>query len=521
MFPLPTHHPTLYAGEAAPRLRGDELAWGRFGNETTDPKAVSPSEISALVALVEEGAFGTAVRLLADESQLERGSPATQVLMNVPFEHSLITVALPPGWDPAQKIPILFSGNPGTTSNHQRLFGGQSDAARRYNAKEILFARNSGVAHAQGTSQSGIMAVLHNVGGMAAQGSEPPVLSDVGCAISWLSARLGGDANRVVFAGKSRGGGSALAWGANPLGLPYKAVGVFAHVPMWRVSYSIALPFSLFPASSFPSAKLLFGDAAFYYRNIPGPREVEGRMWQIRSPLGTKDSLAATEIAAHANGLRNVPAVSVCIGTHDQELPASDGMHMLQTLDALGVRHHSEVMVRGGHADCPGVTTRLEEYLKSLVGIPSSLALPLSGRTYVVAPRIGEPQTAPTPLAVSDIPWFGHISVLSERRAPLSVFVCGKGGPVRVTGTDNEVRFDSAAPSIDGCREFLWTAPAAATRIRWKIELPGGTDGASHGLLASRPLETEIYDSESEVRPVEDYFWDTSDRRMAGFAVVP
>ena len=511
---IPTHFPTPYGTSAAPLLPVAQRTWGQFSNAVDDPAAPSPTEVAFAAGLFESRAQ-TGVSIVNHPDDLVVGSTLTQILVNVRFDHSLITVFLPPGWDPTQHVPIVMSGNPGATSNNARIFqlGNNAEGG----SSNLKYGLNAAIA---GKAGAPFIAVYSNVGGALSHGFHPDVLRDVGCQLAWIDQTLGGDRDKVVFVGKSRGGGAALTWGANPLDLDYTTVGVFAHVPIWRDSFIAERPLPFLIESLAPVASYFFTPAAMYEHNSPGAADVTAKLLDSLSPEGTVEGVRAIEPAALVAGLVDVPAISVCLGTHDPELPSSGDIDLLQQLEGRAIPHHAELTLRGTHTDCPGVANRFDAYLRYLVGLGPEPTI--TGTTWTLAPRIGEgdpssPTMIPTGAA---LPWWGLLMPLVETSSQVEVHVCGPGGTVTVTGTlgDASVLMTETRALPAGCGIFNATSPASADTITWTITLPGSIDAAPHAIKAGTALATRVTTAQE---PITSYQWDPIDTRLAGFLVAP
>jgi cysteine-rich repeat protein len=511
--PLPTHYPTRYDGDPAPFPDFADIGWGQYPFATTDDAAPSSEELAGLAQLFEE-TTGKGVAIYNHPDDLIVGDDRTQIVLNLEYGASLATIAVPPGWDPEQSVPIVFSGNPGSSSNNKRLF--QSGA---YGAKYLLMPALAAQAGAP------LIAVLQNTGGVASHGYHPRVMRDVGCVIDSVSEELGGDRSAVVFVGKSRGGGSALTWGANPLGLNYTTLGVFAHTPIWGNDYVMERPVSIAPVPAMLAARATYGESSFYESASPGRQEVVEGFLRWVSPLGTFASTAEHQVAAHVEGLVGVPAVSVCVATHDQELLSPDGVRMFEALEEAGVVHQSEVVIRGAHVDCPATTAGFEAQIRHVLGVDAEPP-DLSKRVWSKEAALGESLNTQVIGIAEGLPTWGILPVAAEVGTTLEVHVCGAGGAVEVVGRflelgqdpeqETELYRESLAVA-ERCEVFAVAAPASAGRVSWSVELPSG-DAASAAIEPGRAFETQIF---SEPLPFEAHLWSTEDTRVAGFAILP
>jgi len=503
--PLPTHFPQRYAGEAAELPPLESMRWGSYPFAINDNAAPSQEELLATVALFEQQT-GKGVAFYNHPGDLVAGADVTQILLNLEYGASLVTIALPPGWAPDSNLPIIVSGNPGASSNNSRLFQSGS-----YGSKYLRMPALSAEAGAP------LIAAIHNTGGAASHGYHPRVMRDVGCMLTTINDDLGGDDQRVVFVGKSRGGGSALTWGANPLGLAYKTLGVFAHTPIWGNDFVMQRPVSIAPVPAMLAARATYGESAFYESATPGRREVVAAILGLFAPEGTIESVVEHQVAAHAEGLADVPAVAVCIASHDQELLSSDGVRMLKTLEDAGVEHLSEVVIRGAHLDCPATTQAFEAHVRWLLGIDAASPA-LAARVWSLEAGLGEPLGASILGERSGLPSWGILPVAAEVNTLLEAHLCGAGGSVEVVASMAGAEILRETRQVnDACEIFSVASPSSTGTVAWTITLPSG-DAAPHAIEVGRAFETEIYE---DTRPLEDHLWSASDTRVAGYALVP
>ena len=486
----PTHWPEPYGSEPSEPI--ERPVWGEYSHSRSDPRAVSEEDARAFAKHLRE-VTGRPTRILSHPSQLEVGSRTNQVLVNLRFAHSLVTAVIGPGWDPSIDRPILVvSGNPGTTSNNASVLGlGWPTQLVGY----------PGLAAQEGAS---LVTLISNVGGAESQGQHPNVMADVACAIEWAGQNLNADTANVVFTGKSRGGGTALAWGANPFGYDYGVAGVFAHTPPWDHAHLVASPVELFPEIVFEAAGLVGMPDAVYWSNDPTPDDLRARFFEVHGPDGTVEGVAAHTHRAHRQGLRDVGRVVVGLGTHDQQVLYSDGVQLMADFEDLGLDAHIEIGVRAGHWDQPGVWEAFDALLRELAGIESIAFEP--GTTQRWHPRVGEEGEAE--LVPADMrPWVGLVPVLVERGGPSAAVVCGPGGRLEVQGglSFNE----EVAP---GCiqLDFVW---GDVGTIEWRFVVDGQevtADDTIHG----RALQTTVT---SERLEMEAYIADLQDTRTMGF----
>ncbi|KAB2857437.1 MAG: acetylxylan esterase, partial [Anaerolineae bacterium] len=212
-----THYPAFGDCEAAPNNEVT-VAYGVYNNRENDPVAV-PAETVTATAEAITASVGVGVRVVNNWAEVQSGSDVLQIVNNVPVEGALYTIFLPVGWTPDGSYPVALSGNGAGTSNNQRFYMGQELDA------PLIVARSTQ------NGSSGVILAMSNAGGTESQGIDEVTYRSVEAFFKWVEANAGGDPERLVTAGASRGGGSALMWAINPLGLDYTVRGVFADVP--------------------------------------------------------------------------------------------------------------------------------------------------------------------------------------------------------------------------------------------------------------------------------------------------
>ncbi|MEM7307671.1 MAG: hypothetical protein AAF682_13415 [Planctomycetota bacterium] len=162
-------------------------------------------------------------RVLAQPEGLVGGgaSPDLQILVNqivkLPGDPAdpgcLASLILPPGWDPSGDYPIVVSMEYDVNSS---LFEGPF----RYAADGGQFATMVALSAPLG----GAIAVMWNGGGTLGSYSFNPKAFYQFHAVLQLAQQYGGNKQKVLTIGNSRGGSGALSVVANPFELPYRIV---------------------------------------------------------------------------------------------------------------------------------------------------------------------------------------------------------------------------------------------------------------------------------------------------------
>lgn len=217
-FPIVTHYPER-GGTQADRFRKDPPDWGNYSAFVTDHTAPSWERVVRSVRRWEERG-GCPVDVYNQMDSLRSGVARMQVVNNVVIGTTLWTFFVGPNWKrDGGPYTFVVSGRTGASSNNSAAYGGTGPL------KLPDYVAQLGMA-----GYPFILAFV-NQGGRESQGNHPDVLRSVGEGIAFAKAQFKIDDQKVVFAGKSRGGASALMWGANPLGLNYKTAAIFAHAP--------------------------------------------------------------------------------------------------------------------------------------------------------------------------------------------------------------------------------------------------------------------------------------------------
>jgi hypothetical protein len=129
--------------------------------------------------------------------------------------YSMWTVIFPSDqlWGNSQHRPIVIMPTGYGMSNNAFLFKEQ----RTYLAKVVEDYK--------------CILVVANCGGTEAMGTHSNIAGHLETLISYFHDYYGGDRNKMVFWGGSRGGFCSLFWGANPYNKNYTTVGIFADMP--------------------------------------------------------------------------------------------------------------------------------------------------------------------------------------------------------------------------------------------------------------------------------------------------
>ncbi|MBN1966052.1 MAG: hypothetical protein JW910_15490 [Anaerolineae bacterium] len=364
-YVVATHYPDFAGTDPAPR-EGADVAYGIYNNRENDYRAVDQAQAERILAAIE-AETGVSVMVYNDWNEVISNVTALQIVNNVPVEGALYTIFLPPGWTPDANLPLLLSGNGAGTSNNSRLYGGDISGA--------AIAAMS----VQG-GRGGLIAAISNCGGTESQGVDETTLRSVGAFIDFMDLEGGADRTRVVTAGGSRGGGSALVWAANPLDLDYNVVGVFAAVPPTHYGSLGEVSMLTYPSMAGIGVLISHDENAWQY-------DAAG---QIAGSASYLDVIVGTSDVAEANARGPIgmverlagKAIVLAAGAHDAYFPLSHFLAYDRALTAQDIPHMSIVTLANGHENSDYFMTMLLLYLD---GLTRGLLLPVpSGRFYFI-----------------------------------------------------------------------------------------------------------------------------------------
>lgn len=364
-YVIATHYPE--PGGTAPAPRDQVVSFGHYNNRENDYFAVTRADAEAYTTQASEQT-GLPVILLNDWADVEEGSGSLQIVNNVPIDGALYTITLPPGWTRQESLPVVLSGNGAGISNNVRL----------YRDFELTVPLIVGQAARAGGK---LIVAISNAGGTESQGIDETTFRSVGAFFDFIAAN-GGDKHNAVTAGGSRGGGTALMWAINPLGLDYTVRTVFAAVPpTFYGSISERSPLT------YPALASLTDLIA---------QDPTG--WQTLNPVDLLAAVAGTTDPAEANargpsGLAEAlvgKQVFLSAGAHDHYFQLAMFLAFDRRLTELGVHHGAVITLGLGHASSDFWMKTVFLYL---MGLSRGLELDVpTGRYYRidVRPPTGE-----------------------------------------------------------------------------------------------------------------------------------
>lgn len=459
-FPVVTHYPEP-GGHEADRRRRDDLGWGRFNASVTDHVAPTRERVMAAVRRWEK-VGGRPVDVYNDVRSVKSGVDRLQVVNNVVVEQSLWTFFIGQNWR-ADGGPYLLvvCGSTGTSSNNSRAYGGRGGALRL--PDEV--AR-------RGAAGTPFILAFANLGGRESQGLHPDALRSAGAGIAFARDRFNIDADRVVFAGKSRGGMGALTWGANPLGLDYGTAAIFAHSSAtdWgEILYQPdgTWPFvgSLAAAELSPERKPIWQPGSEHEARMGRMRDVmagstDPAIMRSRSPLGRVASYRGAYLA-------------VGWGTHEPNIGPAQWFSFCQALEDADIPFYAQFTLAGGHWNSEGVSGAFDRYLtQALTGAADDLP---TGRHWNAWSETDEDAGAHG--AVEGDPVFTILPRVTSPGRPNAVYVGAPDGSrvqLAALTESGEAWVDTALTIGRDFARVDLTVPLPG-RYRWRFEVDGVT----------------------------------------------
>jgi len=467
------------------RLQRPQLQYQNYDGMTTDTYAPTDQDATNFLTAVEQ-ATGVPVYMYNYDGdtalgKLQEAVNRIQVIHNVwvpvqpPRLTSLFTFIFPPGWVRTSQYPILLSGDGGGTSNNGMAFLAGWEQTR-------AIATYVGQSTQQG--RTGLIAALSNTGGRESAGWHANALNDVAAMLTYMQLNgYGVDRNKVVHFGGSRGGGTALLWGENPLGLPdYTSIGVFAMSPPSHGGFNTQQAVASYQGFAALAISFFNDPTADRYNHVPRLIDVnpapllklvvdEDHPWKVDCP--PEDCPADTNRkspAAYLSRLAGQPVV-ISLGTHD-----SGPLPMILKMDRTlryrwGIPRLLCLTLRTGHkgdaTDCP--RAEVDRFLLALVTPGQSYAVPntrryfkatnLTDHPFGSAVGLPDPTTLPfsitVPYRAAPFQW-ATLAACGETRKSYTATLTNSAGQVAFSvsktfgvNTTIDWRFDGTPPELD------------------------------------------------------------------------
>lgn len=394
--------------------------FGDYSNMETDPQAVSAAERDAVLTKAQTNLGGIKIISLNQWEETLEQLPAVQIINNVPIQGATYTIVLPPNWSRQAKIPILLSGNGAATSNNKRLW-----------TEGDLIMVNIAVMMS-GIGRSGVITAYSNAGGTESLGVDDHTYRSVGAFMDFM-AHNGGDPQRVVTFGGSRGGLTALMWAVNPLKLNYNVLAVFADIPPTALTSLTQRSVQTYPGLGNVYPLVTHDPTSYQYGTVGGPDKIEARF--LSAWIGTTDPVKADAQSpiGMARGLKG-KVVVIGRGTHDMVLSLREFIDFDHRLTELNIAHSTVITLGQGHITNTFLVEQLLFYLDALS--KGKTYQPPTGRFIYIntAPPYGKqvPLNAylkndltAKPIATNELPFTAEFPAKAGVGLPVDITVCG------------------------------------------------------------------------------------------------
>ncbi|MBI5666727.1 MAG: hypothetical protein HZC41_01860 [Chloroflexi bacterium] len=481
---IATHYPVFGGVDPAPR-DAVTASYTVYNNRENDYRAVTEEEAKQFIAQVEQET-GLTPRLLNHWSDVQEGTDTLQIVNNVPVQGALYTLILPPGWTRTAKMPVLLSGNGAGTSNNSRLYGDPETIMPRLIASSV----NAG--------GRGIIGAVSNAGGTESQGIDEKTYRSVGAFLDFMD-KNGGDKHNVVTAGGSRGGGTALMWAINPLGLDYTVKAVFAEVPPTHYGTLSQVSPITFPSMN-SIGVLVSGDSNAWRFDNDGlhPGLNPSPFMEVLIGSGVPEEADARSPIGMAERLRGKKIV-ISEGAHDAFFPLSPFLEFDRRLTELDIPHATFVTLASGHEMHD---FWMEQTTLYLLGLARGLDVPmLNGRYYFI--DVNPQQDEQVSLAdffrsrsidddAGELPVIARFPYRAGVGNPFNVEICGTpGDDVELTaasdsgdvlysfsGTLDETECHFEALTVDAPPDvYLWSLTVNGAAVNPRNTPTRGADG--------------------------------------------
>jgi len=448
-FPVVTHYP-MAGGVTPDTTRTAMPAYENYSAARSDEYAPPRQEFDAAVQLMFQ-ATNVQARMLNDPAGLMEGVPQIQVVNNWQIGAALYTVAVPPNWRRTNSYPIFLSGNPTTYSNNFRMF-------RAGEAGILAF-----------TANKGFIAAYSNAGGIESQGVSDNVLRSVGEAITTF-AGLGGDKQKVVTGGFSRGASTAFYWAANPMNLDYNVIAAFGHSLPTSLLAAVSEPYATYAMFGWLS-DIVTGDVRLSrYDNVPPPHSFPNRVLQVLTGQGTEDVKSVKSVLERLRGKQLV----FSIDTQDAVVPYKTGVAFARALGEANIPVMAVFVQNEGHGWSLDVFNELARAINE-IGAGRAYAAP-NGRIYAVQnDTANHDYNRQTRVARQTMPLSAVLPYRAASGQPMRIDLCGPPGAQYVvcgvldgTAALSEVHVSGTIPAEE-CVSHALAAPLARGTYEWSI----------------------------------------------------
>lgn len=459
---ITTNYPKPGDTQASPAISPFPPTYGVYSNMETDPVAITAAERdSVLNRLSAQLPAGVSVVSLNRWEDAKPGLPALQIVNNLPIQGTTYTIFLPPGWVKTAGLPIVLSGNGAGTGNNQRLW------------------KNGELTLPGLAATTGIIAAYSNAGGTESQGVDENSLKSVGAFFAFIGQN-GGDPQKGITAGGSRGGGTALLWAINPLNLPYFVQAVFADIHPTAYGTLATRSVLTYPNLGYIYVSIGHVANAYLYSSPFGPLKPN-----VKAVIGTNDPAEADARSplGLAEKLRGKTVV-IARGTHDAFFPFWEFLRFDRKLTELAIPHTTLITLGQGHSYTRGLLEHLTDYLRGLFA--GNVYTPPPGRFFYI--NQNPPDGVQVALSAfkqdgldakpaveapvgGDLPFTAEFASHAGVGNPVDIALCGKPGATysysaaadKQVWTSGEGTFDASecvtatvnAPATPG--EYIWS----------------------------------------------------------------
>ena len=280
-------------------------------------------------------------------NKLEQSKGSIQLMHALISDDNLITLFIPPNWkqsDQRGKYPILVNGY--------------------YDLRSNLLTEGKVIAKTMGkawkNSQVPFIGIEWNGGGgVASLTANPKARSSFNAIIQKVADNFGGDPQRIMMFGGSRGGITTLSMASNPEKYPYKIVAAYASVPM--VDFSNAAKLTGSTVSQLLNiAEWSIGltdtwkkDFRYPFAGMQGFTRAEAHLHILagsKDPLEFENRLNISSPYMLAGLKAMGTQLYLEVGSHDVICPWMDQFRFIKKLENQGISVETRVNYLMGHA---------------------------------------------------------------------------------------------------------------------------------------------------------------------------
>ena len=282
---------------------------------------------------------------------LKESCPNTQILNNVRIGNpgsgyfGMATLFFPPYWkrnrSDGKKYPIYLHGNGYGVANTNEL----------YQQKNIYDAELAAAAFHLLKPDSGMIVVYINNGGLESMGINQSLLDNIKSFFKNSIGSFGGDANRVIVSGESRGGSEAGIWGTLSDGINVRTI--LSGVAPIKIGSGSDFSLSTLPLLS--AMNKVLGSKNAWRIDYAGISQTEKAQSMARvltgsSNLDKADSKSLYGYFERANvDSLNKKFIHFAYGSHDGFFHLGYFLQFDSMLSARKIRHSTQIGYSMGH----------------------------------------------------------------------------------------------------------------------------------------------------------------------------